>query len=365
MTSNYSLLFLFNALLLLPFLSCAQLAVKGAYWFPDSGLAMSSIDSTLFTHLFFAFAGMNPSTYQVVISQADQPYASQFTITVQQKNPSVKTILSIGDGGSNATVFASMASSSTNRKSFISSSINLARSYNYSGLDLDWEYPQSQTDMTNLGSLLTEWRSAVSAESKSSGEPPLSLTAAVYFYPTVNSLNYPTSSIASNLDWINLMAYDFYSPAWSDPETQPHAALYDPTGQVSGSIGVAGWINAGLSAKNIALGMPFYGYAWKLKDPDNHGYFAPTTGAAVTQDGSMSYNQIISFISQNGATKVYNSTTVEDYCYSGTTWITYDDTQSISTKVSYAKQKGLLGYFAWHVGADDSSFTLSKTAFTT
>jgi GH18 family chitinase len=33
---------------------------------------------------------------------------------------------------------------------------------------------------------------------------------------------------------------------------------------------------------------------------------------------------------------------------------------SISTKVTYAKGKGLLGYFAWHVGAD-KNFALSQT----
>ncbi|CBI35716.3 unnamed protein product, partial [Vitis vinifera] len=64
--------------------------------------------------------------------------------------------------------------------------------------------------------------------------------------------------------------------------------------------------------------------------------------------------QIKQFMAQNGAATVFNASIVGDYCYAGTTWIGYDDTQSISTKVSYAKGKGLLGYFAWHVAADDN-----------
>lgn len=43
----------------------------------------------------------------------------------------------------------------------------------------------------------------------------------------------------------------------------------------------------------------------------------------------------------------------------GKTWIGYDDTQSITTEVSYAKGKGLVGYFAWNVGID-VNWTLSQ-----
>ena len=57
---------------------------------------------------------------------------------------------------------------------------------------------------------------------------------------------------------------------------------------------------------------------------------------------------------------VYDSTFVTDYCYSGSTWIGYEDTQRVSAKVTYAKGKGLIGYFAWQIGGDDN-WTLSKT----
>lgn len=76
--------------------------------------------------------------------------------------------------------------------------------------------------------------------------------------------------------------------------------------------------------------------------------------AAISNDGDIGYAQINNFIAQNGASALYNSTFVSNFCYSGTTWIGYDDKESISTKVTYAKNRGLLGYFAWHVGADDN-----------
>ncbi|CAA2996240.1 chitotriosidase-1-like [Olea europaea subsp. europaea] len=156
------------------------------------------------------------------------------------------------------------------------------------------------------------------------------------------------------------MAYDFYDPSWYK-FTNSHAALYDPPGQVSGSYGMGAWTQAGVRAKKLALGMPFYGYTWRLVNANNHGLLAPTNGPASPENGAMGYRQITNFITQNKAITVYNSTIVTNYYYAGTTWIGFDDTQSNAAKVSYAKQKGLLGYFAWHVGVDNN-WALSQQA---
>lgn len=349
-----------------PSFSVGQTVVKGGYWFPGSGFAVSDINSTLFTHLFCAFADVNSQTYQVTISSSNQAQFQHFTTTVQRKNPSVKTLLSIGGGGSDVNTFASMASQSSSRKSFIDSSIKLARSNNFLGLDLDWEYPSDSTQMNNFGTLLTEWRAAVVTEAKSSGKTPLLLSAAVLYLPYYysSSVTYPIQAISNSLDWINLMAYDFYGPGWSPSRTGPPAALYNSGNLESGDNGVRSWIQAGMSAKKLVLGLPFYGWSWRLTNSNNNGLFAPANGQGLAGDGSIGYNQIKQYITQNRATKVFNTTVVTDYCYSGTTWIGYDDTQSISTKVAYAKGKGLLGYFAWHVGADDN-WALSSKALQT
>ena len=359
--ASKSLPYYFSTLLFLLQLqfSAGQTEVKAAYWFPGSGLSVSGIDSTLFTHLFCAFADLDPTTYQVSISSSNLADFSTFTTTVQQTNPSVQTLLSIGGGGANATTFAAMASQASTRASFINSSIQLARSYNFYGLDLDWEYPSTATEFTNLGLLLDEWRAAVVSEATSSGNTTLLLVAAFYYSSNYYGLTYPIQDISNSLDWVNVMAYDFIAPGWSPNVTGPPAALYNPTSQVSGDSGITAWIQAGVSASKLVLGLPFYGYAWTLVSADDNGIFAPANGAAISSDGSTAYSQILDFISQNSATTVYNSTFVTNYCYSGTTWIGYDDTNSTSTKVTYAKGTGLLGYFAWQIG-QDPNFVLSE-----
>ncbi|KAF8115063.1 hypothetical protein N665_0030s0105 [Sinapis alba] len=129
----------------------------------------------------------------------------------------------------------------------------------------------------------------------------------------------------------------------------------------SGNAGVRAWIQAGLPATQLVLGFPYYGYVWRLSNANTPSYYAATTGSAISPNGSIGYGQIRKFIVDNRAITVYNSTVVGNYCYAGMTWIGYDDNQSIVTKVRYAKQKGLHGYFSWHVGADDNS-GLSRAA---
>ncbi|GAU14257.1 hypothetical protein TSUD_308170 [Trifolium subterraneum] len=126
------------------------------------------------------------------------------------KSSSVQTLLSIGGGGGSALAqkFANMASQASSRKSFIDSSIQLARDNNFNGLDLDWEYPSSDTDKTNYGLLITEWRAAVAKEASSSGNSELLLSAAVGGSDQITPLHYPTM-------------------------TQPPAPLKNPTGQFS------------------------------------------------------------------------------------------------------------------------------------
>ncbi|CAI0394973.1 unnamed protein product [Linum tenue] len=345
----------------LPFSAAAN--VRGGYWFPGGGFPISAIESTLFTHLFCAFADLDPSTYGVTISPENQPQFWNFTPTVAKRNPLVKTLLSIGGAGANSSALAYMAGNPTARQVFFNSSMGLARSYGFDGLDLDWEFPRSGKEMADFGTLVDEWRVAVNVEAVRSGKPPLILSAAVYYSPFYSSplVAYPTQSISNSLDWINVMAYDFYAPGWSPNITGPPAALHNPDQPINVDIGITTWIQQGLPAEKVVLGLPFYGYAWSLVDSNQTGLYVPANGTNQPWGGAMTYNQINQFIAQqNGTNNVFNATVVSQYCYNGTTWIGYDGLGSIFGKVLYAKTKGLGGYFAWHVGADDD-WSLSTT----
>ena len=83
--------------------------VKSAYYYFGGGVTPSNIDTTLFTHLYYAFATMDPVTYQVKTA-SDDTYGtiSTFSATVRATNPALKTLVSNGVGSSNITSFFTM-----------------------------------------------------------------------------------------------------------------------------------------------------------------------------------------------------------------------------------------------------------------
>jgi chitinase len=171
-------------------------------------------------------------------------------------------------------------------------------------------------------------------------------------------LKYPIQAISDSLDWVNVMADDVYTPDFSPKLTGPPAPLYNPTScQRSVDTGVRAWIRAGLPANRLVLCLPFHGRSWVLANAKNHEIFSPANGAVAGSD-PIPYSKIVSTITS--AVKEFDPSYVTDYCYSGTTWIGYDGKDSISTKVRYAKKKGLRGYFAWHLDDDTVDCKLSK-----
>ncbi|XP_049360030.1 G-type lectin S-receptor-like serine/threonine-protein kinase CES101 [Solanum verrucosum] len=150
MAFSYTNIFLFFFLHQLIIFSNGQnITIKGGYWLRESELSLDKIDITPFSHLFCGFADINSQSNQLILTSPNSSFI-QFTSIVQQKNPTAKTLLSIGGGGSNKTTYGVMATTSNSRKSFIDSSIKLARQLGFHGLDLSWIFPESASDMANL-----------------------------------------------------------------------------------------------------------------------------------------------------------------------------------------------------------------------
>ncbi|XP_027174115.1 uncharacterized protein LOC113773691 [Coffea eugenioides] len=341
--------------------SIAQNWIKAGYWYSGTEFPIADINSALFSHLICAFADINSSTYELHISPSDQKYFSAFTSTVKQKNPSVITLLSIGGGSANYSVYSSMVSQFSSRKSFIDSSINIARLYGFKGIDFSWRSARTAADATNMDTLFNEWGAAVESESRNNSSSKLFLTMAAPYSQYISEATLPIDSIRRNMDWVHVLAYDFYTPVANPEHTGPSAALYDPASNQNTDFGMNSWISGGLPANKIVLALPFYGYAWTLRDPKDNAVGAPANGSAVTTDGDMTYKAIRDYIQRYNAVSVYNSTYVMKYCSVGSTWIGFDDVEVVKTKVSYAKQRGLRGYAVWQV-PNDYNWELSGAA---
>ncbi|XP_076928324.1 class V chitinase CHIT5a-like [Bidens hawaiensis] len=330
---------------------------KGGYW-PSwaTDFPPSAIDTTLFTHVYYAFLTPNNITFKFEIDDDTALLLKNFTTTLHKKTSPVKTLFSIGGGSFGSGTFSRMALGHDSRKSFILSAIEVARKFDFDGVDLDWEFPQTPSDMVNFGHLLHEWRVAIKKEAKSTGKPQLLLSAATYFKPEVTLddvyRKYPVESINKNLDWINAMCYDYHG-SWDLSATGTLAALYDPNSNVSTSYGLQSWIKAKIHREKLVMGLPLYGATWQLKDPALYGIGAPAVNVGPGDDqGQMLYAEVKKFNAQNNATVVFDLPTVSYYSVAGTSWIGYDDVRSIKLKIEYAQSLKIGGYFFWAVNGD-------------
>ncbi|XP_047309739.1 cysteine-rich receptor-like protein kinase 25 [Impatiens glandulifera] len=260
----------------------------------------------------------------------------------------------------------------TYRASFIQSSIKLARLYGFEGLDYLLSPPGDDSNVTNLVSLLYEWRTAIIDEARVSNQTNLILTLHVRHSPyLLNYLTYSIDSIMNGVDWVHLLPSlsDTYFPNNANT-TSAHASLYNPNPNgMSADQVIRSWINLGLTANRIVLGIPYHGYAWKLKNEEINGIGAPVNGPAngrgIGDSGWISYKDVKEYVRSNGekkVVKVYNSTYVMNYVAIGSTWIGYDDVEAVRAKVNYAKERGLMGYYAAQIDYEDANWTLSRAA---
>jgi chitinase len=163
-----------------------------------------------------------------------------------------------------------MALNKRSRRRFIDSVVMFIRRHELDGLDVDWEYPAQvgagnrfrREDKRNYTLLFQELRKRLDKEEKRL-DRHLFLTAATGASGTLLE-HTEMGKVQKYLDTVNLMAYDYYEPT-DDAATGNHAPLFtDPSDpkRVSADRSVREFEQAGVPARKMVLGVPFYGHAW-------------------------------------------------------------------------------------------------------
>lgn len=97
----------------------------------------------IYTHLNFAFATIDPSTFEVVPASSSDPEWYRRLTDLKWRDRSLKVFIAIGgwtfndEGQRTRTTFSDMAKSEENQKKFIKSLISFMSTYNFNGVDLD------------------------------------------------------------------------------------------------------------------------------------------------------------------------------------------------------------------------------------
>jgi len=276
-------------------------------------------------------------------------------------NNGVPVLPSIG-GWTLSNNMPGIAADPIKRAAFATACVDLITTYNFDGIDLDWEYPGytphggSPADMNNFTLLLQEIRSAIDAYGTSVGKT-MTLTIAVgAAADRMDDIDW--TSVAATVDIINLMSYDFFG-AW-DPNTNHNAPLYAPVqGDATFNLdtSIDRLINFyGVDPQKITVGVAWYGRsATTVGTPGLH---VPTTGTAdvttfALDAGSPLYYNIQDQI--GSFTQNWDGQAQVPYLTGNgslNTFVSYDNEQSIGLKAQYVVDNNLRGAIIWEITGD-------------
>lgn len=276
---------------------------------------------------------------------------------LKRRYPHLKVLISLEGRASS---FAEDAQPQ-NRQAFVASCIDTFLHGNFEpgihepglfdGFDIDWESPQ-EADAANFQALLEEFRRQMDAAG--SGER---LTVAVGPAPSMLP-GTDFRAIAPLVDEVGVMNYDYTGP-WSGT-TGFLAPLFTPGGDTaSGSIvrSIARYEAAGVPARKLLMGLPFYGYSWTAVHKVNDGLFQ--SGNGVRGDRPWRYIRTL----QGQFTAHRDPISHSAWLFDGQTFWTCDDPVSIRYKSSYAARQHLGGVMVWELSEDSDDAQLLRVAY--
>jgi chitinase len=230
--------------------------------------------------------------------------------------------------------------------------VQLLKDLGLDGLDIDWEYPQDDTQASNFVLLLQECRKAMDDYAKSVNLSPKNFLLTVAC--PAGAQNYQKlhlSDMDKYLDFWNLMAYD-YSGSWDancGHQANLHRSISNPVKTpFNTDDAIAYYTSNGVSASKIVLGMPLYGRAFQACDGPGNSFSG--VGEGSWESGVWDYK----VLPQAGAMEQYDQE-------AGATWsfdpakklvISYDNTTMAQEKARYIKSTGLGGGMWWESSGD-------------
>ncbi|KAL2063785.1 hypothetical protein VTL71DRAFT_5590 [Oculimacula yallundae] len=274
---------------------------------------------------------------------------------LKKVNRQMKTLLSIG-GWTYSERFAAATSTAETRAIFAATAVEFVKDLGFDGVDIDWEFPEDDTQAWNFVLLLEALRSALDqyAAAHADGHHFLITVASPAGPKKYNILH--LSAMDAYLDAWHLMAYD-YAGNFSDASGH-HANLYPSASnsqatKFSTDRAVQDYVAKGIPASKIVIGIPLYGRSFVGTSGLGEAYSGvgssnPKKGS--WEDGVWEYK----VLPKTGATMYTDSESGGTYSYdsSSNELVSFDTPAMASTKAAYIKSKGLGGAMYWEASAD-------------
>jgi chitinase len=313
------------------------------------------MEFSLYTHLCHAF--ITPREDGDVRSSQSCP-SRQLVADAHQAG--VKVVVSVGGWGWDKQ-FTALVAKQESLDRFVASVMKIIDDYDYDGIDLDWEYPDTKAKAAGFDSLCRRLRSELDSLERKKGRRLIQTMAASAHAPTLEPVSNET--LLANFDWINVMTYD-YTGEWSS-QAGHHSPLFASSKQKgsphSTELTMKALLARGLPAERLAVGLPLYGRAFAVGEP----YAAlkrPVPKPTIRGGG---YRNVAALVNDKGWTRRWDDETKNPWAIApdGSAVIGYDDAESIAAKTGWAMSHDFRGVFFWQIRDDempDGSFPLQE-----
>jgi len=337
------------------------------YVFPQQRvLAANEIDAARLTHVNYAFANVKDG--RLVEGFEHDTDNLRVLAGLRARNPRLRILVSVG-GWAWSKGFSDAALKPESRRRFAQSAVAYVQRHDLDGVDVDWEYPGLQgdgnphrpEDGANFTALMRELRAELDA-AVAAGRRYL-LTFAAGASPDYLA-HTPVGDVEGFVDYVNLMTYDFRVPG-AEPEAGHHANLLthpaDPNG-LSADRTVRDFLAAGVPARKLVLGVPFYGRAWEVKSADYGPLYQP--GKPAPGFGQGSYAVLRELPGQAGWLRLWDDAAQAPWLWNPQrrVFVSYEDPRSLRLKCKLVRERGLGGVMFWEY-SEDAGGELLRTLY--
>ncbi|KAL8966795.1 MAG: hypothetical protein Q9183_003206, partial [Haloplaca sp. 2 TL-2023] len=313
------------------------------------------IDTEGLTHLYFAFASIDPNTYAVVPDNPiDVDIYPRFT---KLQSSSLETWIAIGgydfsdEERDTHFTWSRLAESAANRAAFIQSLMDFMSKYGFQGADIDWEYPGlperggKRADTQNFVTLVREMHEAFA------GKYGLSVVLAPdYWYLRF----FDAKAMEPYVDMFGFMAYDLHGP-WDAKNRKLGPIVRGQTDirEIYNNT-LPLWFEE-LNPAKINFGLAYYGRGYTLAVPSCNELFdckfiGPSLPAPCTNYGGvMSLAEIKFYIRNLGLQpKLLPGAMMKQITWENQ-WIGYDDEETTALKKTWASGYCFGGTMIWSI----------------
>lgn len=312
--------------------------------------------ANILTHIHVAFGNLTMEgdivfDYHPFLKQMDQ---------VRAWNPDIKIILSVVPKEPDA--FTVVSASEELRENVAKTCARLVSQDGFDGVDFDWEYPCVPSNGMNCTpedrhnyTLLCE-AAKRGMESVGGGSVSVAAGADLYYIDSIEP-----ERMAEVLDYVCLMTYDL--KCGFHALSGHHTALYSSTGDVfrnSCDQALRLFESAGFPKEKLLMGAAFYSRKWEDVPDRYHGFLQLTKGGGGY---GPNYDKLADeYINKNGYVRYWDDEAKAPFLFNGSTFISYDDEESLAHKCAYVKREDIGGIFYWCHSGDTKGVLLRRIA---